>query len=234
MISWIAAFSGGSVRWLLGLLLVCAGGLHARAQAPTITSFSPSSGPVGTTVVINGTNFTPPISISFTGNASASGSFTSTTVMATVPSGAQSGPITITTSHGSAITATGFTVGASSAHPPFFTGESALSNGIYYLAFPSGNYFGYYSYLSNPAYIFHFDLGYEYVFDANDGNSGVYLYDFASDTFFYSSPSFPFPYLYDFTRKSTLYYYPDTTSSGHYTANPRFFYDFGTGTIITK
>ena len=99
-------------------------------------------------------------------------------------------------------------VSSTAVHPPFFTGEEALSNGVYYLQFATGNYFGYYSYLTNSSYIYHFDLGYEYVFDANDGNDGVYLYDFLSSDFFYTSPGFPFPYLYDFGLKSTVYYYP--------------------------
>ena len=119
--------------------------------------------------------------------------------------------------------------------PAFFTGETALSNGVYYLAFSNGNYFGYYSFLANPAYLYHFDLGYEYVFDAADGKSGVYFYDFASSDFFYTSPSFPFPYLYDFSLNSVLYYYPDPNNPGHYNTNGiRYFYDFNTGTIITK
>ena len=124
---------------------------------------------------------------------------------------------------------------AVSATPAFFAGETALSNGVYYLAFPNGNFFGYYSFLPNPAYIFHFDLGFEYVFDAADGKSGVYFYDFASSTFFYTSPSFPFPYLYDFSLNSVLYYYPDPSNAGHYNTNGvRYFYDFNTGQIITK
>ena len=118
--------------------------------------------------------------------------------------------------------------------PEFFAGESSLGNGVYYLAFSDGNYFGYYSYLSDPHYIYHFDLGYEYVFDADDGHDGIYLYDFASNTFFYTSPSYPFPYLYDFTLNSVLYYYPAPSNAGHYTSNPRYFYEFKTGTIITK
>ena len=126
-------------------------------------------------------------------------------------------------------------LGANPAHPAFFTGETALANGVYYLAFPNGNYFGYYSYLTDPAYIYHFDLGYEYVFDANDGNSGVYFYDFASNDFFYTSPNFPFPYLYDFGLNSTVYYYPDPNNPGHYNTNGiRYFYVFNTGEIIAK
>ena len=119
-------------------------------------------------------------------------------------------------------------------HPPFFTGETALSDGAYYLQFPDGTPFGYYEFLSNPNYLYHYDLGFEYVFDANDGNAGVYLYDFTSDHFFYTSPVFPFPFLYDFTLGTALYYYPDPNNAGHYTSNPRYFYDFATKSMISK
>ena len=117
----------------------------------------------------------------------------------------------------------------------FFTGATALGNGVYYLAFPNGNYFGYYSYLSDPNYIYHFDLGYEYVFNANDGKGGVYLYDFKSGSYFYTSPSFPFPYLYDFSRSSVVYYYPSTTDAGRYnTEGVRWFYDTKTKQNFSK
>ena len=119
--------------------------------------------------------------------------------------------------------------------PTFFTGEVYLGNGVYYLQFPDGNPFGYYSYLGDPHYIFHDDLGYEYVFDANDGKSGVYLYDFASNDFFYTSPTFPFPYLFDFGLNAVLYYYPDPNNPGRYNTNGvRYFYDYATGQTITK
>ncbi len=120
-------------------------------------------------------------------------------------------------------------------NPGFFDGQTALSNGVYYLQFPNGNIFGYYSYLTDPHYVYHFDLGYEYVFDAADGKGGVYFYDFASQTFFYTSPAFPFPYLYDFTLNTVLYYYPDPNNAGHYnTDGYRFFYRFDTRQIIVK
>ncbi len=120
-------------------------------------------------------------------------------------------------------------------HPAFFTGQAPLTNGVDYLAFPNGNYFGYYTFLSDPNYLYHFDLGYEYVFDAADGKAGIYLYDFASGEFFYTSPSFPFPYLYDFGLQSVLYYFPDPNNPGRYnTDGVRYFYDFATGQIITK
>jgi len=76
-------------------------------------------------------------------------------------------------------------------------------------------------------------MSYEYWFDANDGHSGIYFYDFMSTHFFYTSPSFPFPYLYDFSLNTVLYYFPDPSRPGHYTTNPRYFYNFATGQIIT-
>jgi uncharacterized repeat protein (TIGR03803 family) len=117
--------------------------------------------------------------------------------------------------------------------PAFFDGQMAVGNGVYYLPFPNGNYFGYYSFLSDANYIYHFDLGYEYVFDAADGMGGVYLYDFASGDFFYTSPVFPFPYLYDFTLQAVLYYFANNTEAGRYTTDPRYFYNTSTKQIIT-
>ena len=62
----------------------------------------------------------------------------------------------------------------------------------------------------------------------------MYLYDFTAQTFFYTSSSL-FPYLYDFTLNTFLYYYPDSTRADHYNTNGvRYFYDFATGTVITR
>ena len=120
---------------------------------------------------------------------------------------------------------------------PFFTGDVAVGDAFYFLKFttnPIDSVFGYHTLQQYP-YIYHVDLGFEYVIDANDGNSGVYLYDFASNTFFYTSPTYYFPYLYDFSLNTVLYYFPVGSSSpNRYTTNPRYFYDFATGTIITK
>ncbi len=126
--------------------------------------------------------------------------------------------------------------GAPYSPPGFFRGATVLDDDrTCYLAFPDGNFFGYYGFLSDPHYIYHDDLGYEYVFDAADGQNGVYLYDFKSQTFFYTSPTFSFPYLYDFSLNTTLYYYPDPNHPGHYNTNGvRYFYDFATGHVITK
>ena len=120
-------------------------------------------------------------------------------------------------------------------YPPFFIGQVDLDNGVKYLSFPNGNFFGFYSFLSDPHYIYHDDLGYEYVFDARDGQGGVYLYDFKSSDFFYTSQTFPFPYLYDFNLAAVLYYYPDRSRPGRYSGpTTRYFYNFRTSQIISK
>jgi hypothetical protein len=117
-------------------------------------------------------------------------------------------------------------------HPPFFTGETALGGGWYYLQFANGTPFGYYSYLPDQHFIYHIDLGFEYLFDANDANHGIFFYDFASSSFFYTSPTL-FPDLYDFSLNAWLYYLPDFNNPGRYTHNPRWFYNFATGQWIT-
>ena len=138
---------------------------------------------------------------------------------------------------GDAITVTGTSSILEPNEPvPFFTGEVSLGNDVYYLQFANGTPFGFYSYftvMNDPDYLYHYDMGFEYFIDAHDGVSGIYFYDFRSGHFFYTSPSFPFPYLYDFSLNTLLYYFPDPNNPGHYTSNPRYFYNFATGQIIT-
>ncbi|MEY2466597.1 MAG: large repetitive protein [Verrucomicrobiota bacterium] len=70
---------------------------------PTISSFSPAFGPVGTTVIITGANLNEksPPTVTFNGmTATVSGSSFSF-ITSTVPAGATSGPITVTTTNGS-------------------------------------------------------------------------------------------------------------------------------------
>ncbi len=117
-------------------------------------------------------------------------------------------------------------------HPRFFNGEIPLSNGVYYLTFPNGNLFGYYSYAVFP-YLYHFDFGFIYFLDPNDGQGNIYFYDFASQTWFYSGTGL-WPYMYDFTLNTFLYYFPDTNRPGRYTTNPRQFFNFKTNTVIAK
>ena len=122
---------------------------------------------------------------------------------------------------------------AAAAHPAFFNGETPVGNGVYYLVLPNSNLFGYYSYLSDPRYIYHFDLGYEFLIDANDGKGGIYMYDFASKHWWFTGAQYSFPYIWDFGLKSGLYYYPDAKRPDHYTTNPRYFYDFKARAVTT-
>ena len=75
-----------------------------------ITSFSPTSGPVGTTVVIQGSGFDKAVGVKF-GDLTASGSIDSATqITAVVPQGAVTGPITVGTGALSVSSALPFTV----------------------------------------------------------------------------------------------------------------------------
>jgi hypothetical protein len=79
-------------------------------EAPTLTSFSPTSGPVGTVVTITGINFINVSSVTF-GDLAARFTVTSPTqITATVPVGAVTAPIRVITPAGSATSATSFTV----------------------------------------------------------------------------------------------------------------------------
>ncbi len=114
----------------------------------------------------------------------------------------------------------------------FFSGAASLGSENEYLAFSDGNPFGYYNAAYAP-YLYHYDAGFSYFLDAGDSVGGAYLYDFTSGAFWYTSPTL-WPYVYDFGLNSYLYYYPNTSDKTRYTTNPRYFYNFGTGAIITR
>ena len=85
-----------------GKITVTTGGgtaTSAAAFTPTLSlsSFSPASGPAGTTVTIDGVGFNASSKVTFNGVAASSVTHTSTTVLkAVVPASATSGPIVIT------------------------------------------------------------------------------------------------------------------------------------------
>ncbi|MDB6021300.1 MAG: Fibronectin, type domain protein [Pedosphaera sp.] len=114
----------------------------------------------------------------------------------------------------------------------FFNGNASLGSGVEYLEFPDQVVFGYYDQTGYP-WVYHFDMGFEYVINAGDQQGSVYLYDNSSQSFWFTSPAL-FPYLYDFKLNSWIYYYADTTKPGRYTSNPRYFYDFNLAQVITK
>jgi len=92
--------------------------LTVRAPVPTLSSFNPSSGKVGTTVVLSGTGFRPTPSantLRFTGPnstwvAASVSAASSTSLTVTVPTGAVTGPLQVTTSGGTAISSGYFIV----------------------------------------------------------------------------------------------------------------------------
>jgi len=91
----------------------CGGGAPPPAP-PTITGFSPTSGPVGTSVTIDGSGFTGATDVKFNGTSVGSGFAVNsdTQITATVPSGATTGPISVITPAGTGTSANSFTVTA--------------------------------------------------------------------------------------------------------------------------
>ncbi|GAB3743321.1 hypothetical protein GCM10027594_22530 [Hymenobacter agri] len=87
---------------------------------PTITSFTPTSGAVGSTVVITGTDFTAATRVTFGGISAPVYSINSPTqITVTVPIGAVTGPIAVTTPLGTGTSATSFTIPAGPAITSF-------------------------------------------------------------------------------------------------------------------
>ena len=78
--------------------------------APTVTSFTPANGPAGTSVTITGTDFLGATAVTFNGSAASFTVNTATQITATVPSGATTGTISVTTAGGTGTSAASFTV----------------------------------------------------------------------------------------------------------------------------
>lgn len=100
---------------------------------PVIASFTPTSGPVGTLVTIEGTNFstTPAANIVRFGTVQStvtSASATQLTVI--VPPGATTQPISVTVNMLTANSATSFTVTTPATPPPVISGFNPVSGGI--------------------------------------------------------------------------------------------------------
>ncbi len=77
---------------------------YAYAAAPTISGVSPNTGPEtgGTTVTLTGTNLTNASAVTFGGNAATITANTATSITATVPAGAGSVGVAVTTAGGTA------------------------------------------------------------------------------------------------------------------------------------
>lgn len=82
----------------------------AGTSAPTIASFDPTSGAPGTTVTITGTNLDRTTAVDFNGTSATFATPAATQLTATVPSAATTGPISVVTPSGTAVSIGSFTV----------------------------------------------------------------------------------------------------------------------------
>ena len=89
--------------------LTSANSFTVTLPQPTITSFTPTSGAVGTAVTITGTNFNSP-TVSFNGTSAVVGSSTATSITTSVPTGATTGNISVTSNGTTVYSNTAFTV----------------------------------------------------------------------------------------------------------------------------
>ena len=100
------------VSWLIVFFILFSGSVAAVAQAPTISSFSPSTGPAGTLVTITGTNLNSPTAFTIGGTAAIAVSNSDTTLVGMVMPGTVTGAISINTAGGTATSSGNFTVTA--------------------------------------------------------------------------------------------------------------------------
>jgi predicted secreted protein len=140
----LTAVPGGATT---GDVIVTVNGLASNAAgftvlpAPSITGLSPTSGPVGTSVTISGSNFgdAPGTStISFNGTLGTSTSWSATSITTAVPTGAASGPVVVTV-NGVASNGVAFTV---TAPAPNITNVSPASGPVGTLVTITGTNFG--------------------------------------------------------------------------------------------
>ena len=120
--------------FLVLLLLFNVFSYEAFAQFPTISSFTPTSGPVGTLVTITGTNLSSPTALSIGGISAIEISNTGISLVAMVMPGATTGSISVTTAGGTANATGNFTVTASQApntqQGSKLVGTSAVGNAL--------------------------------------------------------------------------------------------------------
>ncbi|MEO7988769.1 MAG: IPT/TIG domain-containing protein [Chryseolinea sp.] len=106
------------------------------SPSPSITSFTPTSGVVGATVVISGTNFSTTFdnkTVRFNGTMATVVNASATQLTVSVPAGATTGTITVTVNGNTATSTSSFTVttsGSSTLTITSFTGSGAVGSTI--------------------------------------------------------------------------------------------------------
>lgn len=100
----------------------------AATAPPTITGFTPSSGPIGASVVITGTRLTGATSVTFNGVSATTFTVNSPTqITATVPATATTGKIAVATPNGSVTSTNNYTV---TLPPPVISSATTASGKI--------------------------------------------------------------------------------------------------------
>lgn len=82
----------------------------AWSAAPQITSFTPTTGSIGTSVTVNGSGFTGATDVSFKGSPAAFRVVSDTRITETAPNTVTTGPISVTTSSGTGTSTANFSV----------------------------------------------------------------------------------------------------------------------------
>jgi RHS repeat-associated protein len=128
-------------KWqLMTVFLGCILSSRTALAAPSITSISPASAPVGVPVIVEGSGFCDSqgtSTVAFNGTQAAPTSWSATSIVVSVPSGATSGPIAVTV-NGQTAYSSSFTVAAL---PPGWldadvgavglAGSSSYANGVF-------------------------------------------------------------------------------------------------------
>ncbi len=120
--------------YLLALILTS---LSTYGQAPVITSLSAASGPVGSTLIINGSNFSATAgnnTVYFGGVKATISTATTTALTVTVPDGATPQPVSVTTNHLTGYSKSVFNTTFSGGSAGFIAssfGDTNLTTGLY-------------------------------------------------------------------------------------------------------
>jgi hypothetical protein len=126
-----ATVPSGATTGTIGVTTPSGTGASARpfvvTASPVISAFSPTNGPPGTSVVIDGSNFAGATAVRFNGTTASAFSITaSTQIRATVPMGATAGPVSVTTPSGTGASANPFVVSTI----PIITGFSPTNGPV--------------------------------------------------------------------------------------------------------
>jgi hypothetical protein len=84
--------------------------LGLQAPPPALGQFSPSSGAAGSKVTLTGAHFVGATAVAFNGTPASFQIMSVTSIRATVPAGATSGPISVTSPAGTSTAKSAFTV----------------------------------------------------------------------------------------------------------------------------